>query len=93
MHTIACGVHQHGGRAVHNIAGRELPVSRLQHIDQRVAQIGGVRLTAEDGEDGPDAHVDINITGAIQRVKDNNMLAVPINGARLQWVLRLPWKP
>ena len=48
----------------------------LQHVVQRVALAGRVGLAAEDREDGADADVDVDVAGAVERVEDDDVLAV-----------------
>ena len=76
-HAVAGRVDQHGGRAVDDVAGGDLAVAGLKHIDHRVAISFGVRLTAQDREDRADADVDVDVAGAVERIEDDHVLAMP----------------
>src|SRR5262245_4468350 len=61
-HAIAGRVDKHRGRAVHDIAGGDLPAAWLEDIDQGIPVRSRVRLPAENREDGANADIDVDVT-------------------------------
>src|SRR5262249_25352517 len=74
--TVARGEHQHGGRSVEDVTGRQLPRARLQHVLPWIARARSGRVAAQDGKDRADAHVDVDVAGAVERIEDDDVLAL-----------------
>ena len=74
MHAVARAVDQHGAGAVEDIAGGHDVAPGLQAVvDSAPCPIW--RLAAHDGKDGADADRIVDVGGAIQRVKDQHVVA------------------
>ena len=73
MHALTGRVNQHGRSAVQEIAGGYLFGTGLEDFI-KLHFTGTAGLTAQDGENGPDVDVHINVGGAIQRVKDQHVV-------------------
>ena len=48
----------------------------LQHVGQRVARAGRVGLAAQDRKDRADADVHVDVARAVERIEDDDVLAV-----------------
>ncbi len=74
MHALASAEHQHGGRPVENIARPHLLETRLENFLKRhLSRMP--RRPAQNGKDGADIDVHVNIGGTVQRVKNQNIIA------------------
>jgi hypothetical protein len=72
--TFAAGENQHGGRAVKNIPGRNLLAALLQDIPGHEGGFG-TALALEDGKDGADVDIDVDIRRAVKRVENDDVIA------------------
>src|SRR5678815_534528 len=63
--ALSGGVHENRGGAVHDVSGSDLLPARLQHSRFSMRAFG----TPQDGEDGSDADVYVDIRRTVQRVK------------------------
>ena len=74
VYSGSCGVYQHGGRAVEDVARDDLFRSFLEEIliAERFAKRGNPAVNAEDGSDGD---IDVNVGTAIQRVDHHHILS------------------
>ena len=74
VHAVACGEHQHGGRTIEEVACSHLLCAGAQHLVQ-----GNLACmpfgTAVDGEDGADIDIHVHVGGAVQGVKDDDVVA------------------
>ncbi len=73
VHARAAGVHEHRGRAVHDVPGGDLPRARLKAVGQH-APLARAAL-AVDAEDRADGHVHVDVGGAVQRIEDHDVVA------------------
>ena len=73
MHALTGRINQHGRSAVQEIAGGYLFGTGLEDFIE-LHFTGTAGLTAQDGENGPDVDVHIDVGGAIQRVKDQHVV-------------------
>ena len=73
VHAVAGGVDQHGARAVHDVAGAQLAVSRLQAVLKRAAAFA--RHASQHREDGADIDVGVDVRRAVQGVEVEHVLA------------------
>jgi hypothetical protein len=74
--AVAGGQHHHGRRAVKGITGGHLLGAGLQEVAH-----GGLfdaARAAQDGEDGADGDVDVDVGGAVERVEGDQVLAARI---------------
>src|SRR5439155_13759562 len=74
--AVAGGVDQHGRGAVNHVTSSQLAPAGLKHVEQWIAATGGVRFASEDGKDGADADIDVDVTRAVEGIEDDNVLAV-----------------
>ena len=81
-HAIANAQHQHGGGAVQGVTGGNLAGTRLEEIGlgQRPALGGGVGCT-QHTENAAHRHVHVDVAGAVQRVKHQQVFATGV----LRW--------
>ncbi|MPN28695.1 hypothetical protein SDC9_176140 [bioreactor metagenome] len=75
-YPLADRQHQHGGRAVDRVTGRNLVAAGLQEI--RRGSILARRRRTQDREDRADGDVHVNVGRAIQRVEHQQVLAAGV---------------
>ena len=79
MRAVAHREHQHRGRAVHREPGRDLRAARLQEgllVGFAVAPARGRLRAAQHREDRADRDVHVDVGRAIQRVEEQQVLAL-----------------
>ena len=65
MDPVPCGVHHDGTRAVYEIAGSHLLNARLKRMTEEEIHIRLIAFRLVNTKYGPNAHVHINIGGAV----------------------------
>ena len=76
-HAVPGGVHEHGAGAIQNVAGGNLGAAALQEVLQP-GRAANARHPPVNAENGADAHVHVNIRGAVEWVHRHHVLAVLI---------------
>ena len=66
-------VDHHRARAVDDVPRRDLATSRLQHVLELTG--AATRDLANDGEDGADGHVHVDVRRAVERIEEQAVLA------------------
>ena len=77
-YAMPCGKHQNGLRPVQAIASSDLLVAGLKKILR--LHLAGARRFLEYAEDGADAHVHIDIAGAVQWVEHEQVVPLRVGG-------------
>src|ERR1700733_1921819 len=76
VHAVSGAVDKERRCAVKDVSRRHLFRAGLQYVHLGRAFGVAVHVTAQNGEDGADADVDIDIAGPVERIEDDYVLAV-----------------